>query len=62
MMLTEYGTKIHENKLRAEGLAEGIEQTAMEMLRDHLSLETIKKYTKLSTERLTQLGKMHGLL
>ena len=49
-------------KGRQQGIEQGIEHTALEMLRDKLDVQTIKKYTKLSVEKINSLGKMHGLL
>ena len=53
-----------------QGLEQGITQgkrkqaeaTAIEMLQDKANLELIEKYTKLSIEKITELGKQHGLL
>lgn len=41
-----------------EGLKEGREKTALEMLRDNFDIEKISKYTKLSIERIHELRKM----
>ena len=57
-------------KGRQQGIEQGIEKgeqrkaehTALAMLRDKLDLQTIKKYTQLSVEKINELGKMHGLL
>ena len=57
-----------------EGVAEGIEQgmaqgsaktkaeVVIQMLRKKLSLEMIAKYTKLTIEQITEIGKAHSLI
>jgi hypothetical protein len=45
-----------------KGRSEATETTALEMLRDKMDMNLIMKYTKLSLEKLTELGKLHGLL
>ena len=45
-----------------KGLEKGVEKTALEMLRDKVDMNSIAKYTKLSLEKLNELGHLHGLL
>jgi predicted transposase/invertase (TIGR01784 family) len=45
-----------------QGLEKGLEKTALEMLRDKVDMNSIAKYTKLSLEKLNELGRLHGLL
>ena len=47
---------------RVEGRTEGFEQTALGMLKEKLPLAQIARITKLSAEKITDLGKKHGLL
>ena len=65
-----YATKQGIKQGIEQGLEQGITQgkrkqaeaTAIEMLQDKANLELIEKYTKLSIEKITELGKQHGLL
>ena len=45
-----------------KGVEKGVEKTALEMLRDKVDMNSIAKYTKLSLEKLNELGRLHGLL
>ena len=45
-----------------KGIEQGAEGTALEMLHDKMDINLISKYTKLSPERLNELGKLHNLL
>jgi predicted transposase/invertase (TIGR01784 family) len=45
-----------------QGRSEATEKTALEMLRDKMDMHLIAKYTKLSLEKLNELGRLHGLL
>ena len=47
---------------RAEGIAEGKAEVVLGMLQDKLSLEIIAKYTKLTIEQITEIGKAHSLI
>lgn len=47
---------------RAEGKAEGKAEVVLGMLQDKLSLEMIAKYTKLTIEQITEIGKAHSLI
>ena len=49
-------------KGRAEGKAEGKAEVVLGMLEDKLSLEIIAKYTKLTIEQITEIGKAHSLI
>ena len=44
-----------DKKLREEGIEEGIEKTAREMILDNEPIEKIKKYTKLSEEKIEKI-------
>ncbi len=65
----EIRTKV-ETKVRAEGRAEGRtegrasarEENALAMFADHLPVEKVAKYSKLSLKKVTALGKKHGFL
>ena len=47
---------------KAEGKAEGRMETAVELMKEKFPLEKIAKATKLSMEKLQELGRMNGLL
>lgn len=47
-----------ENRGREEGKAEVVQ----EMLRAHQPIEFIAKMTKFSLEKISEIGKLHGLL
>ena len=47
---------------KAEGKAEGRMETAIELMKEKFPLEKIAKTTKLSMEKLQELGRMNGLL
>ena len=51
---------IHEGK--AEGKTEGRMETAVELMKEKFPMEKIAKVTKLSMEKLQELGRMNGLL
>ncbi len=46
----------------AKGRAEGKAEVVLGMLEDKLSLEMIAKYTKLTIEQITEIGKAHSLI
>ena len=49
-----------------EGIEKGIEkgrmETAIEMLREKFPQEKIAKFTKLSVEKINEIGRLNGLL
>ena len=47
---------------KAEGKTEGRMETAVELMKEKFPMEKIAKVTKLSVEKLQELGKLHGLL
>lgn len=53
---------IIENRGREAGREEGKIEIVQEMLRAHQPLEFIAKMTKFSLEKISEIGKMHGLL
>ena len=63
-----YEMKIEEERELAEakGIEKGIEkgkiEIVREMLRTHQPLEFISEMTKFSSEKIAEIGKMHGLL
>ena len=65
MILTEYDEKIHEKSLLEEGRIQGIQEgeqrkaveIAMEMLRDGVSPEKVRKYAKLTEDQWNLLLK-----
>ena len=59
-----YAMKIEEERELAEakGREEGKIEMVQEMLREHQSLEFIAKISKFSQEKISEIGKLHGLL
>ena len=57
-----YATKQGIEQGKAEGNAEGRMETAIELMKEKFPLEKIAKATKLSMEKLQELGRMNGLL
>ena len=55
-----------ETKVRADGEKRGRasarEESALAMFADHLSVDKVAKYSKLSLKKVTALGKKHGYL
>ena len=51
-----------ENRGRMEGREEGKIEIVQEMLRAHQPVEFIAKMTKFSLEKISEIGKLHGLL
>lgn len=49
-------------KAIAEGKAEVKAEVALGMLEDNWSLELISKYTKLTVEQITKIGRPHRLI
>ena len=49
-------------KAIAEGKAEVKAEVALGMLEDNWSLELISKYTKLTVEQITEIGRTHRLI
>ena len=47
---------------KAEGKTEGRMETAVELMKEKFPMEKIAKVTKLSMEKLQELGRMNGLL
>ncbi len=66
MVNFEWNQKDFEEAIREEGREEGreAEQASfiMGMLKEKLPLETIARVSKLSVERIQELGRMHSLL
>ena len=59
----EYMTlEMELRRQRKEGNAEGKAEVVLGMLEDKLSLEMIAKYTKLTIEQITEIGKAHSLI
>lgn len=62
----DYWENVYTQKGRAEGRAEGRtsarEENALAMFADHLPVEKVAKYSKLSLKKVTALGKKHGYL
>lgn len=54
--------EVWQEEAMQKGLEKGVEKTALEMLRDKVDMNSIAKYTKLSLEKLNELGRLHGLL
>lgn len=54
--------EVWQEEAMQKGLEKGVEKTALEMLRDKVDMNSIAKYTKLSLEKLNELGHLHGLL
>ena len=51
-----------ETKVRAEGRNSAREECALAMFADHLPIDKVAKYSKLSLKKVTALGKKHGYL
>ena len=51
-----------ENRGRMEGREEGKIEMVQEMLRNHQPLDLIAKISKFSLEKVSEIGKLHGLL
>ena len=50
------------NEAKVKGKAEGKVEDAIEMLKEKFSIEQIARITKLSAEKITEVGRLHGLL
>ena len=59
-----YEMKLEEEREfgREEGREEGKIEMVQEMLRNHQPLDFISKISKFSVEKISEIGKMHGLL
>ena len=53
--------EVWQEEAMQKGLEKGVEKTALEMLRDKVDMNSIAKYTKLSLEKLNELGRVNGL-
>ena len=66
MVNFEWNQKDFEEAVREEGLAKGREEEKsafiLGMLKEKLPLETIARVSKMSVERIQELGRMHSLL
>ena len=58
----EKGIAMGKVEGKVEGKAEGRMETAVELMKEKFPLEKIAKATKLSMEKLQELGRMNGLL
>ena len=66
----DYWEDVYTEKGRAEGRAEGEkrglntarEESALAMFADHLPVEKVAKYSKLTLKKATALGKKYGYL
>ena len=61
-MKIEEERELAEEKGRKEGREEGKIEIVQEMLRAHQPLDFIAKMTKFSSEKISEIGKLHGLL
>ena len=61
-MKIEEERELAEEKERKEGREEGKIEIVQEMLRAHQPLDFIAKMTKFSSEKISEIGKLHGLL
>ena len=69
MVTLQYNEKEAQQFWREEGREEGREDgrkeerdtTALDMLRDNLPLDMIMKYSRLTMERIQELGRTHGI-
>ena len=66
MVNFEWNQKDFEEAVREEGRAKGREEEKsafiLSMLKEKLPLETIARVSKMSVERIQELGRMHSLL
>ena len=59
----EYMTlEMELQKIKKEGIEQGRIETAIELMKEKFPLEKIAKITKLSVEKLNELGRVNGLL
>lgn len=66
----DYWENVYTEKGRAEGEQRGInkgrtsarEEVALAMFADHLPVDKVAKYSKLTLKKVTALGKKHGYL
>ena len=58
-----FGNKLEEvwEEAREEVLKEERERTVLDMLSDHLPLNSIMKYSKLSVERIMDIAQSNGI-
>ena len=61
-MKIEEERELAEEKGRKEGREEGKIEIVQEMLRAKQPLDFIAKMTKFSSEKISEIGKLHGLL
>lgn len=54
--------EVEKIRYRKEGRAEVKAEVALGMLEDNWSLELISKYTKLTVEQITEIGRTHRLI
>ena len=54
--------EVEKIRYRKEGRAEVKAEVALGMLEDNWSLELISKYTKLTVEQITKIGRPHRLI
>lgn len=50
------------NEAEARGVTKGKIEDAIEMLKENLNIEKIAKITKLSTDKIAEVGRLNGLL
>lgn len=55
-------TERYGNECREEGREEGKIEIILEMLRENQPLELIARVSKFSLEKITEVGKLHGIL
>ena len=58
-----FGNKLEEvrEEAKEEALKEERERTVLDMLSDHLPLNSIMKYSKLSVERIMDIAQSNGI-
>ena len=61
MVTLQYNEKEAQQFWREEGREEERDTTALDMLRDNLPLDMIMKYSRLTMERIQELGRTHGI-
>ena len=62
MVNFEWNQKDFEEAVREEGREEEKSAFILGMLKEKLPLETIARVSKMSVERIQELGRMHSLL
>ena len=58
----EYGLEQGLEQGREQGLEQGRMETVLALLREKMSLDLIARVTKLSAEKIQEIGRLNGIL